>query len=134
MRQRLILIKEYNSEQGERGISLSLPCSGLLLARLFVLVTAKLSNYYFTSKYSPPFLSYNPIFHRWQHLYRALMWAIVVVIVYGFFYSIAKLIHRISRIQIDVLLLDSTPKVFNLNVVFAASLAIHTYLYAVPSE
>ena len=41
-------------------------------------------NYYFTSKYSPPFLSYNPIFHRWQHLYQALMWAIVVVtIVYN---------------------------------------------------
>ena len=78
------MLSSYNSEQGERGIILSLPCSGLLLARLFVLVTPKLSNYYFTSKYSPPFLSYNPIFHRWQHLYQALMWAIVVVtIVYN---------------------------------------------------
>ena len=63
------------------------PLSALLwlaVSKTFCFSHSKVKQLLFHFQIFTTFLSYNPIFHRWQHLYQALMWAIVVVtIVYN---------------------------------------------------
>ena len=79
-------------------------------------------------------LRLDSVSHTGQQFLNGLVRTLVVVEFDEAVYSTSKFVHSVGRIEVDPFLFYGSPEAFNLDVVLAATLVVHTHLDAMACQ